>query len=1000
MEKTRHGKGTRNKDNSRNYWKLATWNIRGLSGKENELIEECQKINVDILGITETKKKGQGSIEVGNGYYLIYSGVPTNERAKAGVGCLINEKWRKKILGWTYISERIIKVEAKNGGNPITIIITYGPNEDEKTEEKDKFWEEMNLAVEKSNGTVFVIGDLNGRVGKKDNTTMEVIGNHGENIRNGNGRRLIEYCIENDLIIANTFYTHKEINKITREVQSRAEKSIIDYIIVERNKRTMIKDAKVQRGPEIYSDHYMLVAKIADGTKQDTEKRAKNKSKSCHEATKTYKLQEKEQAEKYKEYVEQKIEQTKEEQEQMGIEEAWQTFKTILQEGARKVCGTVVINKNKKQTAWWNEEIKKQIKKKKTKWEIYLNTRTRESYMSYKRQREVVKNLVIEAKKKSWEDFGRKMEKNKNENQKLFYRVLKNLKTAKQEQPIINSIKTKEGEVLTEEHKIMERWKEHFEELLNPTKTNRESTGKTVKEGRKNKTEINNERNRENEITLTEIQEAIKSIKNGKAAGHDGITAEMIKHLGGNGTQILLKIFRKAWAEGKIPHDWEIGVLIPIYKKGDRLDCNNYRGTTLLSVVAKTYERILEKRLRREIEEQMTDSQSGFRKGHSIQDHIFTIKESIYKTIQKNSELYLGFIDLEKAFDRIPRGKVWECLEKKGIDPQLITATKSLYQNSRNYVRSKNNRSKEFITVDGLRQGGVLSPLLFIIMMDEIIKKTKEKVKQVKIGHYKLTTVKISECAFADDVVVFGSTEKELQENLNTWNKVLKEQQMKINIAKTKIMVITKDEKNVDIEIEDTKIEQVNEFKYLGVTINNKGKQDTEINQRISAATKLYHSLGKTFIGKNEISRKTKMTVYQTIFRPVLTFGSESWVITKRQKNRIQAVEMKYHRRALGITKRDHKRNDDIREELGIEPVTTTIEKNQLKWYGHLTRMADTRQVRRIWDARINTKRGRGRPPESWNGTVAKVMETRGLNWREARKIAQDKRSWSGFVHS
>jgi hypothetical protein len=108
----------------------------------------------------------------------------------------------------------------------------------------------------------------------------------------------------------------------------------------------------------------------------------------------------------------------------------------------------------------------------------YLNSRTRESYTSYKRQREVVKNLVIEAKKKSWEDFGRKMEKNKNENQKLFYRVLKNLKTAKQEQSIINSIKTKEGEVLTEEHKIMERWKEHFKELLNPTKTNREQQKK------------------------------------------------------------------------------------------------------------------------------------------------------------------------------------------------------------------------------------------------------------------------------------------------------------------------------------------------------------------------------------------------------------------------------------------------------------------------------------------------------------------------------------------
>jgi hypothetical protein len=113
------------------------------------------------------------------------------------------------MLGWTYISERIIKIKAKDAENPITIIITYGPNEDEETEEKDKFWENMTLTVEKSNGIVLVIGDLNGSVGIKNNTTMEVIGKHGEHIRNGNGRRLIEYCIENDLIVANTFYTHK-----------------------------------------------------------------------------------------------------------------------------------------------------------------------------------------------------------------------------------------------------------------------------------------------------------------------------------------------------------------------------------------------------------------------------------------------------------------------------------------------------------------------------------------------------------------------------------------------------------------------------------------------------------------------------------------------------------------------------------------------------------------------------------------------------------------------
>jgi hypothetical protein len=143
----------------------------------------------------------------------------------------------------------------------------------------------------------------------------------------------------------------------------------------------------------------------------------------------------------------------------------------------------------------------------------------------------------------------------------------------------------------------MKRWKEHFEDLLNPTKTNRKTTEKAAKEERKNKTEINIEINRDNEITLKEVQEAIRSIKNGKPAGHHGITSEMIKRLGENGIQTLLEVFRKAWAAGKIPQDWEIGILISIYKKGDRLDCNNYRSITLLSVVAKTYERILEKKL-------------------------------------------------------------------------------------------------------------------------------------------------------------------------------------------------------------------------------------------------------------------------------------------------------------------------------------------------------------------------------------------------------------------
>src|SRR5699024_2750556 len=122
--------------------------------------------------------------------------------------------------------------------------------------------------LERSTGAKMIIGDLNARVGRKDHTTADVIGIQGENKRNDNGRRLIDYCIGDDLIIANTFHEHKEIHKIAREVRSRGEKSIIDYIIMERGSRKLIKDTNITRSAEIFSDHYLLTAKVEEGMEE------------------------------------------------------------------------------------------------------------------------------------------------------------------------------------------------------------------------------------------------------------------------------------------------------------------------------------------------------------------------------------------------------------------------------------------------------------------------------------------------------------------------------------------------------------------------------------------------------------------------------------------------------------------------------------------------------------------------------------------------------------
>lgn len=437
---------------------------------------------------------------------------------------------------------------------------------------------------------------------------------------------------------------------------------------------------------------------------------------------------------------------------------------------------------------------------------------------------------------------------------------------------------------------------------------------------------------------------------------------------------------------------------MPLHKKGDNKDCNNYRGITLLSTMVKIYERILEKRLKTTTEAQMEDAQSGFRKGRGVQDHIFTMKQLIEKNI--NNTIYVAFVDIEKAFDSIPRKEIWNSLEQRGISNKLEKAIYSLYRNTRNYVRRGNLQSEEFVTKEGLRQGGVLSPTLFNIVLDDVIKETKSKTRKLQVGYRNMKIVELVECAFADDLMIYGKNEKELQMNLEIWKTALEKRSLRVNVAKTKVMTIGKKEANMEIKLDGKIVEQIEVFKYLGVSIHKDGREEAEINNRIENTTKLFYALNNTFIRRKEISQKTKMAVYNTIYKPILTYGGESWVLNSQMKSRLQTLEMKYLRGVKGISRRDKIRNEAVRSELNVEPILKSIEKQHLKWFGHIVRMEDERQTKRIWLAKSTQKRPKGRPRKTWDQVVAECLKDRGISWREGLKMAENREKWATFVNS
>nr|CAH7747709.1 unnamed protein product [Callosobruchus chinensis] len=487
---------------------MATWNIRSIANKERELVQEFEKMNLDILAITETKKKGKGIRELEGGHIMIYSGVPMENRAAEGVGFIIRKNLLQQLVKYDYVSERILRIEMRlEEEKETTLVVAYGPNEDERVQQKEEFWEQLSETVEDSRHRVIVLGDFNSRVGKSHNTG-DVIGHHGEDHRNSNGTRLIDFCVENNFIVTNTFFDHKYIHKITREVTSRKEASIIDYVLISRNFRKDVLDVRVKRGPEIGSDHYMLAAKLKLHKRKNLNTTNMIQDSKYLKKIKTYKLLDKDVAERYKRSVTEQCMQTQEKWREMDVKRLWIVFKNIVISSAENACGVSSMNKSKKQTRWWSDEIKRQVKVKKEKWNAYMDCKTAEKYDEYKKERIKTKEMVTKAKKDSWEEFGRKMEQDSKGNQKLFYRVLKGMKNPSQYH--LQNIKDKNNDIITEGPKIMERWRQHYHELLNTGITNNSNS-----EGLMLTQEKTVQIREQDKIQAEEVTEIVNALKRG-----------------------------------------------------------------------------------------------------------------------------------------------------------------------------------------------------------------------------------------------------------------------------------------------------------------------------------------------------------------------------------------------------------------------------------------------------------------------------------------------------
>ena len=437
--------------------------------------------------------------------------------------------------------------------------------------------------------------------------------------------------------------------------------------------------------------------------------------------------------------------------------------------------GTKIVGgKPKKRTPYWTAELKEAVTEKMLAFRMCMNTNNAEAYDEYRKKRNYVKTLKRKCKQDSWIKLGEELEKDTNENKNLLYGLAKSYR--KPQNNLARNVKDEGGSLLDDDKMIQHRWKSYFEALLNVNvDPENEDTTEMIK------TNISAEESDEEDITLEEVQKAIYDMKNNKSSGYDELPSEVYKN-GGEGIQVWLhEIIKTVWSTGEIPDDWRKAIICPVYKKGDKQECGNYRGISLLSHASKVYERILERRLRTCVEDKLGEWQHGFRPYRSTTDLIFCMKMIIEKKWEFNEKAYFAFLDLEKAFDRVPRRKLFEilALDVYGVPQRLQRAIRGMYSMPISAVRSEIGVGEWFEVHTGVRQGSVLSPLLFILLMDQVLKMTSSKLEQ---------NGNDDAFAYADDAGLLAGSIASLQNMIDDWCGALEEHGLKLNVEKSEVM--------------------------------------------------------------------------------------------------------------------------------------------------------------------------------------------------------------------
>ena len=884
--------------------------------------------------------------------------IPGTRKAKNGVGIIVSNKIARRVQKVLYIDDRIIMLRISMLPKDLVIVQVYMPTTEYGDEDVDRVYENINSAIEEEeNCCKIIMGDWNAVVG--EGMDGKEVGRYGLGKRNKRGDRLVEFCREKKLVVTNTMYKNHKRRRYTWISPIDKTHYQIDHILIEERYKNAIKKANGLPGADINSDHVLLMTEMKIKLKKL--RRAKtvrkwNMDKIKEEIKGTL-------GEKLNEAIKEgKIENE-------NSEEVWKRIKTGMIKIAKEEVGYYEGKRAKK--PWITEEMLGKMKQRRK----YKSMANESGKVMYRKLNNELRRETQKAKEK-WltkecEDIEGLEKKGQYD---IMYRKVKNISwDAGKVKGRIREIEDKEGRSICGEEEVKERWKQYVMELYKTEDKPEEL--KIEEEG-----EVDEEC-RGASILMSEIQKAIREMKTRKATGVDELPIELFKCLSEEGLAEIVHLCNKIYETGKWPDDFLKTIMIPIPKKTGTRKCSEFRTVSLITHAAKIMLRVLNRRMKRIMEENSGEEQFGFRSGKGTRDAIGLLRMIGERYVERGKGIYFCFMDLEKAFDRVNWEKMMQILNAKHVDWKDKKLIKELYINQKAAVRV-NEEMTEWVKLGrGVRQGCCLSPTLFNIYIEDMITNVLQERKEgISIGGKKINCIR-----FADDMVLVAENSQTLQGLVTLLENGMEDYSMKINVKKTKVMVVNNEE-NVMIRAKDGIIERVKRYRYLGSLITDDWRSILEIKGRIAMAKDAFNRK-KNLLCSTGLNLQLRKRLVKCYVWSVLMYGSEAWTMGKRERDRIEAFEMWVWRRMEKIRWVNKVKNEEVLNRVKEgRTLLREIQRRKGSWLGHVLRGSGILTVALEGSVNGSVKRGRRR--------IKLEDEIKVGSYQAMKKMACDRDGW------